>query len=170
YGWEVAWDFAAKRLYCKKIADTYAIPGTAAAIANDATLQAWLDADETYQELVEWNWGYDWHDYMEERGANGYPNYLNFILGMSAEESNAKVEAEIKIEDGKVVVSVENSIPNAPTIPAVDVVCTLYEKSDLKSEWNAGERMEGKTATVVPAADARSGFYRVEVAIEEARR
>jgi len=150
-----------KDIRIEKPTDRFDIPGTDAHIVRDAALDEWLDdANFDSYELG----GGTWRQFMEEIGANGYVNWKNYVLGLSASDPMAKVKANISFDaEGCVVVSVADSIPNAPTINGVKIVSTLLETSDLKSWPSGGESADGMIVVVGKAANSR--FYRVSLDI-----
>ena len=145
-----------------KTKNRYDVSGTGSYIAYDSALESWLD-DENFWMYEEFGW--TWQDFMEEGGANGYLNWQNYILGLSASDPLAKVKATIGFDSqGNVVVSVDDSIPNAPTVPGFTVSCELLQTDNLKNwpaEWTL---MEGKTTTV--PANGHAGFYKVRIEIK----
>jgi hypothetical protein len=142
-----------------KPSDRFDVPGTDAYISHDAAVDAWLD-DANF-DIYEGTW----QEFMQETGANGYVNWMNYVLGLPAADPVAKVNAKICFDaQGKVVVSVADSIPSAPAIPDVKVVCTLLETDDLKTWPETGVSADGKAVTVVKASGGR--FFRVLVEIQ----
>ena len=144
----------------EKPADRFDVPGTDAYIAPCDALDEWLD-DANF-------WMYEdymtWQDFMEETGENGYVNWMNYVLGLSASDPLAKVKATISFDaEGRVVVSVADSIPDAPTVPGLKVVCTLLETGDLKSWPDTGVSADGKVVVVTRTHTGR--FYRVAVSV-----
>ena len=139
--------------------DRFDVPDTDAYISRDAAVDEWLD---------DANFGlYDgtWREFMEETGANGYVNWINYVLGLPAADPTAKVIAKIYFDSqGKVVVSVADSIPAAPAIAGVKVVCKLLETDDPKTWPDTGLSSDGKTITVVKASGGR--FFRVLIEIQ----
>ena len=136
------------------------VPGTDSYIVYDSALESWLD-DENF-------WMYEddmtWQEFMEERGANGYLNWQNYILGLSASDPLAKIKAKIGFDSqGNVVVSVADSIPRAPTVMGFTVECKLLQTNDLKNWPSAGTTMNGKTITI--PVEHNNRFYKVLVEI-----
>ena len=145
-----------------KPADAFDIPGTDAFLVNEGALATWLADDETYQELLEWNEGdYSWQDYLAEKGLNGYPNWQNFLLGLSPQETQT-FQARIEIKGGKVVVTTtEGKIPEG-----YGVVKRLFKKEKLDDPWpTEGDVMTDTTETLGDAA--ASGFYKVSIEIDD---
>ncbi len=145
-----------------KPADAFDIPGTDAFLVNEGALATWLADDETYQELLEWNEGdYSWQDYLAEKGLNGYPNWTNFLLGLSPQETKT-FQARIEIKDGKVVIeTTEGKIPEG-----YGVVKRLFKKEKLDDPWpTEGNVMTDTTETLGDAA--ASGFYKVSIEIDD---
>ena len=137
------------------------MPGTDSYIVYDSALESWLD-DENF-------WMYEddmtWQEFMEERGANGYLNWQNYILGLSASDPLAKVRTTISFDSqGNVVISVADSIPRAPTVAGFQVECKLLQTSDLQNWPSEGTTMNGKAATVQMLGG--SHFFKVEVEIK----
>ena len=137
------------------------VPGTDSYIVYDSALESWLD-DENF-------WMYEddmtWQEFMEERGANGYLNWQNYILGLSASDPLAKVRTTISFDSqGNVVISVADSIPRAPTVAGFQVECKLLQTSDLQNWPSEGTTMNGKAATVQMLGG--SHFFKVEVEIK----
>ena len=144
----------------EKPADRFDVPGTDAYIAPCDALDEWLD-DANF-------WMYEdymtWQEFMEEIGENGYVNWMNYVLGLPAADPLAKVKATISFDaEGRVVVSVADSIPYAPTVSGLKVVSTLLETSDLKSWPDTGVSADGKVVVVTRTHGGR--FYRVEVSV-----
>ena len=136
------------------------VPGTDSYIIYDSALESWLD-DENF-------WMYEdhmtWQEFMEERGANGYFNWQNYILGLSASDPFAKVKTKIGFDSqGNVVVSVSDSIPRAPAVTGFYVACKLLQTSDLESWPSSGTPMNGK-AIAIPVEHSNR-FYKVIVEI-----
>ncbi len=145
-----------------KPADAFDIPGTDAFLVNEGALATWLADDETYQERLEWNEGdYSWQDYLAEKGLNGYPNWQNFLLGLSPQETKT-FQARIEIKGGKVVVTTtEGKIPEG-----YGVVKRLFRKAKLDDPWpSEGDVMTDTTETLGDAA--ASGFYKVSIEIDD---
>jgi len=145
-----------------KPADAFDIPGTDAFLVNEGALATWLADDETYQALLEWNEGdYSWRDYLAEKGLNGYPNWTNFLLGLSPQETKT-FQARIEIKGGKVVVTTtEGEIPEG-----YGVVKRLFRKEKLDDPWpTEGNVMTDTTETLGDAA--ASGFYKVSIEIDD---
>lgn len=145
-----------------KPADAFDIPGTDAFLVNEGALATWLADDETYQELLEWNEGdYSWQTYLKDEGLNGYPNWLNFLLGLSPQETQT-FQARIEIKDGKVVIeTTEGKIPEG-----YGVVKRLFRKEKLTDPWpTEGDVMTGTSETLGDAA--ASGFYKVSIEIDD---
>ena len=141
--------------------DRFDVPGTDSYIAYDSALESWLD-DENF-------WMYEdemtWQEFMEKRGANGYLNWQNYILGLSASDPLAKVKAKISFDaDGNIVVSVADSIPRAPAVPVFTITCKLLGTDNLDSWPEDGDEMDGKSATISPESGSR--FYKVLVELQ----
>ena len=137
------------------------VPGTDSYIVYDSAVESWLD-DENF-------WMYEddmtWQEFMEERGANGYLNWQNYILGLSASDPLAKVRVKIECESqDTVVVSVADSIPRAPTVAGFEVECKLLQTSDLQNWPSEGTTMNGKTITI--PVEHNNRFYKVIVEIQ----
>ena len=137
------------------------VPGTDSYIVYDSALESWLD-DENF-------WMYEddmtWQEFMEERGANGYFNWQNYILGLSASDPLAKIKAKIGFDSqGNVVVSVADSIPRAPAVTGFNVECNLLQTSDLQNWPSAGTPMNGKAITI--PVEHNNRFYKVVVEIQ----
>ena len=137
------------------------VPGTDSYIAYDSALESWLE-DENF-------WMYEddmtWQEFMEERGANGYLNWQNYILGLSASDPLAKVKAKIGFDSqGNIVVSVADSIPRAPTVAGFQVECKLLQTSDLQNWPSEGTTMNGKAITI--PVEHSNRFYKVSVEIQ----
>ena len=137
------------------------VPGTDSYIVYDSALESWLD-DENF-------WMYEddmtWQEFMEERGANGYLNWQNYILGLSASDPFAKVRVKIECESqDTVVISVADSIPRAPTVAGFEVECKLLQTSDLQNWPSEGTTMNGKTITI--PVEHNNRFYKVIVEIQ----
>ena len=137
------------------------VPGTDSYIEYDSALESWLD-DENF-------WMYEdvmtWQEFMEERGANGYINWQNYILGLSASDPLAKVTAKIGFDSqGNIVISVADSIPRAPTVAGVNVECKLLQTNDLRNWPSAGTPTNGKTITI--PVEHSNRFYKVIVEIQ----
>lgn len=137
------------------------VPGTDSYIVYDSALESWLD-DENF-------WMYEddmtWQEFMEERGANGYLNWQNYILGLSASDPLAKVRVKIECESqDTVVISVADSIPRAPTVAGFKVECKLLQTSDLQNWPSEGTTMNGKTITI--PVEHNNRFYKVIVEIQ----
>lgn len=137
------------------------VPGTDSYIACDSALESWLD-DENF-------WMYEddmtWQEFMEERGTNGYLNWQNYILGLSASDPLAKIKATISFDSqGNVVISVADSIPRAPTVAGFAVECKLLQTDDVKNWPSAGTPMDGKAAAI--PAERGGRFFKVEVEIK----
>ena len=143
-----------------KTKNRFDVPDTGSYIAYDSALESWLDGENF--------WMYEddmaWQEFMEERGANGYLNWQNYILGLSASDPLAKVKAKISFDEGgRVVVSVADSIPRAPVVAGFNVECRLLQTDDLKTWPPEGTLMDGK-AIAVPFEGGR-WFYKVAVKI-----
>ena len=137
------------------------VPGTDSYIEYDSALESWLD-DENF-------WMYEdvmtWQEFMEERGTNGYLNWQNYILGLSASDPLAKIRATISFDSqGNVVISVADSIPRAPTVAGVNVECKLLQTNDLRNWPSAGTPTNGKTITI--PVEHSNRFYKVIVEIQ----
>ena len=140
----------------------YDVPGTGAYIAYDSALEAWLDDENfwMYEEI-----GRTWQEFMEETGANGYLNWQNYILGLSASDPLAKIKAKIGFDSqGNIVVSVADSIPRAPTVAGFRVECRLLQTADLGNWPGEGAAMNGKVIAIPVEHDNR--FYKVTVKIQ----
>ena len=145
-----------------KTKNRYDVPGTGAYIAYDSALESWLD-DENFWMYEEF--GRTWQEFMEETGANGYLNWQNYILGLSASDPRAKIKAEIGFDSrGNVVVSVADSIPRAPTVAGFSVECRLLQTTDLGNWPSEGAAMNGK-AIAIPVEHGNR-FYKVTVKIQ----
>lgn len=130
-----------------------AVPGASAGIQPGDALADWLiESGFTGAD------GTSWCDFVGRKGANGYDNWKNFILGYSPNDAGLKFEARIEIRDGKVVVATtEGDFPSG-----YNVAKRLFKKEKLDDPWPAeGEEMDGKSETVGDAA--ASGFYKVDV-------
>ena len=139
----------------------YDVPGTGAYIAYDSALEAWLN-DENFWMYEEF--GRTWQEFMEETGANGYLNWQNYILGLSASDPLAKIKAKIGFDpQGNVVVSVADSIPRAPAVAGFRVECELLQTTDLGNWPSEGAAMNGKAIAIPVEHDNR--FYKVTVKI-----
>ena len=139
----------------------YDVPGTGGYIAYDSALESWLDDENfwMYEEL-----GWTWQEFMDETGANGYLNWQNYILGLSASDPLAKIKAKIGFDSqGNVVVSVADSIPRAPTVAGFSVECELLQTADLENWPSEGAAMNGK-AIAIPVEHGNR-FYKVTVKI-----
>ena len=143
-----------------KTGDNFEVPGTEGWVfwGRGTAVDSWLE-DQNF----DLSYGDDmtWQEFMAEEGANGYPNWQNFMLGYSAEDPTQKFSAKIKIVGGKVIVeTTEGVIPSG-----YGVVKRLFKKPSLDSAWDPpeGEVMPGKSAT---NDIGNSGFYKVEVSIE----
>lgn len=165
YGREIRTD-ADGNLVLAVRSDALRVPGTSSAvICMDATLAAWLDADDGYANLVELNDGYAWDEYLSDDGANEYPNWMNFILGLKADDPASKIVPSIEVKGGEVVVSVARSIPDAPTVPGVKIVTTVYE-TDTLGDWpETGAAADGKAISIPVAAGGR--FFKVAVSVAD---
>ena len=141
--------------------DRFDVPDTEAYIVHDSALDNWLD-EQNFWMYEENNPGATWQDFLSENGENGYANWINYLLGMSAYDPNAKVRATISFdEQGRVVVSVADALSNAPDVTTVKTVFTLYSTDDL-SDWpSVGEPMDGPTA--VKQRDGARRFYRIGI-------
>ena len=138
------------------------VPGTDSYIVYDSALESWLD-DENFWMYEEF--GRTWQEFMEETGANGYLNWQNYILGLSASDPRAKIKAEIGFDSrGNVVVSVADSIPRAPTVAGFSVECRLLQTADLGNWPSEGAAMNGK-AIAIPVEHGNR-FYKVTVKIQ----
>lgn len=134
----------------------FAVPGVSAEIQPGDALTTWLvDSGFTGSD------GTTWCDYVGGRGANGYENWKNFILGYPVDDADLKFRARIEIRDGKVVVTTtEGEFPSG-----YNVVKRLFSKETFDDPWPAaGERMNDRSETVGDAAG--SGFYKVDVSLE----
>ena len=142
--------------------DRYDVPGTGACIAYDSALESWLDDENfwMYEEL-----GWTWQEFMDETGANGYLNWQNYILGLSASDPLAKIKAKIGFDSqGNVVVSVADSIPRAPAVAGFSVECKVLQTADLGNWPSGGTAMNGK-AIAIPVEHGNR-FYKVTVKIQ----
>ena len=141
---------------------SFIVPGTSSWIEeNDPRLQEWLE-DANFE--LEYGYDMTWQDFMFVEGANGYVNWMNYVLGLPAADPTAKIKAKISFDaEGRVVVSVADSIPDAPTVQGLKVVCTLLETGDLKSWPDTGVSADGKVVVVTRTHTGR--FYRVEVSV-----
>ena len=137
------------------------MPGTDSYIAYDSALESWLE-DENF-------WMYEddmtWQEFMEERGANGYLNWQNYILGLSASDPLAKVKAKIGFDSqGNIVVSIADSIPRAPTVAGFKIECKLLQTDNLKNWPSEGTTMNGKAISI--PVEHSNRFYKVSVEIQ----
>ncbi len=143
--------------------ESFRIPGTAAFITAGDALEEWLE-DENFELM--YGGFMTWPEFMEETGANGYVNWMNYVLGLSASDPTAKLKAKISFDaQGRVVVSVEDSIPNAPAIAGVKVAATLLETSDLNSWPSEGVSADGKSVVIEKSHGHR--FYKIVLSIQE---
>ena len=143
--------------------ESFRIPGTAAFITAGDALEEWLE-DENFELM--YGGFMTWPEFMEETGANGYVNWMNYVLGLSASDPTAKLKAKISFDaQGRVVVSAEDSIPNAPAIAGVKVAATLLETSDLNSWPSEGVSADGKSVVIEKSHGHR--FYKIVLSIQE---
>ena len=144
--------------------DRFDIPGTDAYITHDAALDDWLD-EQNFWMYEENNPGATWQDFLSENGENGYANWMNYALGLSASDPLAKVRATISFDSqGNVVVSVADSIPRAPTVTGFKVECKLLQTDDLQNWPSEGTTMNGTTATL-PFSGTPRRFYKVRITL-----
>ena len=137
------------------------VPGTDSYIVYDSALESWLDDENFWMNEDDMTW----QEFMEERGANGYFNWQNYILGLSASDPLAKVKARIGFDSqGNIVVSVADSIPRAPAVTGFNVACKLLQTSDLQNWPSAGTPMNGKAITI--PVEHNNRFYKVIVEIQ----
>ena len=142
-----------------KPADAFDIPGRDTYLtADDAAVAEWLE-DQNF-------WMYEdemtWQEFLSRKGANGYDNWMNFLLGYSAADPTRKFTVRIEIKGGKVVVTTtEGKIPEG-----YGVVKRLFKKEKLDDPWpTEGKVMTDTTETLGDAA--ASGFYKVSIEIDD---
>ena len=144
--------------------DRFDVPDTEAYIVHDSALDNWLD-EQNFWIYEENNPGATWQDFLSENGENGYANWMNYALGLSASDPLAKVRATISFDSqGNVVVSVADSIPRAPTVTGFKVECKLLQTDDLQNWPSEGTTMNGTTATL-PFSGTPRRFYKVRITL-----
>ena len=158
-GWRVV--KRSSGLFLRKLhADRFDIPGTSAFVTKD---DEWLD-DQNFLLYEESNPGATWVDFLADTGANGYPNWVNYVLGFSTENPDDVLKATVVFVGGQVTVSVAGALSRAKSVAWMRPVAVMYSAEEL-GEWDGGIRMDGFTVTL-PASGDR-GFYYVTVEFED---
>jgi len=117
-------------------------------------------------DIVSWMGGYfddiDLQEFLEEDGWNGLPRYLSYALGIDA-DYDTTVKTEIAIVDGKVVITPSK---DAPEIPGVVLVTTLYGADELSGNLPPVNVFRGRSFSIDPFDGSAKGFYKLEVTID----
>ncbi len=141
-----------------RVKNRFDVPGMDASIVYGDALADWLD-DQNF-----WMYEGTWQEFMAERGGNGYLNWQSYILGLSTDPT-ATIRAKIGFDaQGNAVVSVADSIPNAPAVPGFSISCMLLSTASLDDWPTGGTDMHGKSVVLPVNGNVR--FYRVVVVIE----
>ena len=156
-GWALAKEADALRIYKMPDAtdpNVFSVPGSGVRFVAD------LDVVSQMNGYIE-DWT-DIQDFLEDTGGNGHPRWVSYVLGIDA-DSDRKVTADIKVVDGKVVIT---PCMFAREIPGLVLVTDLYGADGLSGNMPFMKTFRGRTVEVAPFEASGTGFYRMEVSID----